>query len=96
MKNTLCITCLFILGAFAVAFASVTQNPESKAALWLDNTFLPAAHQRVWDVVMSVPFIGLLDLSEYAPRPTLRPLQVVPATDTPYSPEELAEIYPSH
>lgn len=42
-----------------------------------------------------VPFSGLLKLDDYQPRPTLRPLEVVPATDTPYSPEELAEIYPS-
>lgn len=45
-----------------------------------------------------IPFSGLLDwdgVNDYEPRPTLRKLEVVPATDTPYSPEELAEIYPT-
>lgn len=37
-----------------------------------------------------------LEPNEYTPRPTLRPLQVVPASATPYTPEELAEIYPTH
>ena len=35
-------------------------------------------------------------LNGYQPRPTLRPLEVVPATATPYTPAELSEIYPSH
>lgn len=44
-----------------------------------------------------VPFSGLLNTSnEFAPRPTLRPLEVVPASCTPYTPHELSEIYPSH
>lgn len=45
-----------------------------------------------------VPFSGLLDwdgVNDYQPRPTLKRLEVVPATDTPYSPEELEEIYPT-
>lgn len=44
-----------------------------------------------------IPFSGLLDWDNgYQHRPTLRPLQVVPATCTPYTPEELSEIYPTH
>lgn len=44
-----------------------------------------------------IPFSGLLDWDNgYQPRPTLRPLQVVPATCTPYTPEEISEIYPTH
>ena len=43
-----------------------------------------------------VPFSGLLQLNDYQPRPTLRPLQVVPASATPYTPEDLSEIYPTH
>lgn len=44
-----------------------------------------------------IPFSGLLNWQNgYQPRPTLRPLQTVPATDTPYTPEELSEIYPTH
>ena len=35
-------------------------------------------------------------LNGYQPRPTLRPLEVVPASHTPYTPAELDEIYPSH
>ncbi len=37
-----------------------------------------------------------LYLSAAYTRPTLRPLQVVPATVTHYTPEELSEIYPTH
>lgn len=44
-----------------------------------------------------IPFSGLLKLDDdYSPRPTLRPLQTVPATATPYTPQELNEIYPTH
>ena len=35
-------------------------------------------------------------LNGYQPRPSLKPLEVVPATATPYTSEELAEIYPSN
>ena len=35
-------------------------------------------------------------LNGYQPRPTLKPLEVVPASHTPYTPAELSEIYPSH
>lgn len=35
-------------------------------------------------------------LNGYQPRPTLRPLETVPASATPYTPAELDEIYPSH
>lgn len=44
-----------------------------------------------------LPFSGLLRFeNEYSPRPTLRPLQVVPPSATPYTPRELSEIYPTH
>jgi hypothetical protein len=43
-----------------------------------------------------VPFSGLLQLNGYQHRPTGRPLEVVPATDTPYTAEELSEIYPTN
>lgn len=42
-----------------------------------------------------VPFSGLLQLNDYQPRPTLQPLEVVSPAAAGYSPEELAEIYPS-
>lgn len=35
-------------------------------------------------------------LNGYQPRPTFRPLEIVPASSTPYTPAELSEIYPSH
>ena len=35
-------------------------------------------------------------LNDYQPRPTLQPIEVVPANATGYTPEELSEIYPSH
>ena len=44
-----------------------------------------------------IPFSGLLRIeSEYEPRPTLQTLETVPASATPYTAAELAEIYPSH
>lgn len=85
------IACLAILAVLTYGVAAYTrpQEPAGRALhSLLDKVTLPS---------VKVPYSGLLRFeNEYSPRPTVRPLQVVPATDTPYTPAELSEIYPTH
>ncbi len=93
MKRPLAILALF--AALIYGFAAYTR-PETAPGQYLHNTIDPAVSKSV-RYVQRLPFVRLLNWeNEYQPRPTLRPLQVVPASATPYTPEELAEIYPTY
>lgn len=91
MKNiTPCIAMASIAAALYLSAAYTRPHEPAGRALHalLDNVTLPR---------VKVPFSGLLRFeNEYSPRPTLRPLQVVPPSATPYTPRELSEIYPTH
>lgn len=80
-----------ILGLLALATltycVTAYTRPHEPAGRALQNAL------RTWCPTLARPE---LQPNEYTPRPTLRPLQVVPATCTPYTPEELAEIFPTH
>lgn len=84
MKRPLAILALFAALAYGLAAYTRPQEPAGRALHSALRTWCPAIARPE------------LELNEYQPRPTLRPLQVVPASATPYTPEELSEIYPSH
>ena len=93
MKRNLAI--LALIAATLYGMAAYTR-PETAPGQYLHNTIDPALSKSV-RYVQKLPYVRLLNWeNDYHPRPTLRPLQAVPATATPYTPEELAEIYPSH
>lgn len=76
--------------------ATAYTRPHEPAGRWIHQTALPAIKDAMPELPR-LPFSGLLKWSnDYQPRPTLQPLEVVPASATPYTPAELAEIYPSH
>ena len=84
MKRPLAILALFAALAYGLAAYTRPHEPAGRALHSALRTWCPAIARPE------------LEPNEYQPRPTLRPLQTVPATDTPYTPEELSEIYPSH
>lgn len=86
MKNTPAIIGLALLAALTYGLTAYTR-PQEPAGRALHSAL------RTWCPSLARP---QLEPNEYTPRPTLRPLQVVPASSTPYTPEELAEIYRSH
>lgn len=86
MKNTPAIIGLCCLAALTYGLTAYTR-PHEPAGRALHSAL------RTWCPTIARPE---LQPNEYTPRPTLRPLQVVPASSTPYTPEELAEIYRSH
>lgn len=88
------IAILALIGALIYGTAAYTR-PHEPAGRWLHQTAIPAVKEALPEFPR-VPFSGLLQLNGYQHRPTGQPLQVVPATDTPYSPAELSEIYPTH
>lgn len=90
MKRPLAILALFAALAYGLAAYTRPHEPAGRT--------LHAVLRHLPEVDLPrVPFGGLLNWDNgYQPRPTLRPLEVVPATATPYSPEELSEIYPMH
>jgi len=88
---------LAILALFAALLYGMTAytRPHEPAGRWLHHTAFPAIKDTMPELPR-IPFSGLLKWeNEYQPRPTLKRLEVVPATETPYTPEEIAEIYPS-
>lgn len=87
MKRHLAILALFAALTYGLAAYTRPHEPAGRAL----HTLLDSCTVEL----PKLPFSGLLKLDDYQPRPTLRPLEVVPANDTPYTPEELAEIYPS-
>lgn len=92
MKNTII---LLTIGAALYLTAAFTR-PNEPAGRWLHNVVIPAAQERIPEPPR-LPFSGLLNWqNEYQPRPTLKPLEVVPPHATPYTAADLAEIYPSH
>lgn len=86
MNNTPALLGLCCLAALAYGLAAYTR-PHEPAGRALQSAL------RTWCPAIARPE---LEPNEYTPRPTLRPLQTVPASATPYTPEELAEIYPTH
>ena len=90
MKRHIAILALFAALTYGLAAYTRPHEPAGRA--------LHAALRHLPEVdPPRIPFSGLLNWDNgYQPRPTLRPLEVVPATATPYSPEELSEIYPTH
>lgn len=94
MTRTLAIFALFAALIFG---AAAYTRPESTPGQYLHNTIDPAVSKAVKSF-QRLPYVRLLDwdgVNDYHPRPTLKRLEVVPATETPYRPEELEEIYPS-
>ena len=95
MKNALPIAGLILACAAGIGFKLIS-TPGTAADQWMQHTAIPAA-QRTIHRVQRLPFINLLNWENgYQPRPTARHLQVVPPAAAGYTPEELAEIYPSH
>ena len=94
MKTNIAI--LSIIAAIIYGAAAYTRPHEPAGKL------LHAALDELPTVELPrVPFSGLLkweedDEDDFSPRPTLRPLEVVPSSGTPYTPQELSEIYPSN
>lgn len=91
MKTRLAILAIFASLVYGTAAYTRPHEPAGHALHAVLDT-LPALE------LPRVPFSGLLNTTsnEFAPRPTLRPLEVVPPTATPYTPRELSEIYLSH
>ena len=93
MKRQLAILALF---AALIYGAAAYTRPESAPGAYIHAAIDPAVSKAVKSF-QRLPYVRLLNWeNEYQPRPTLKRLEVVPATDTPYTPEELSEIYPSH
>lgn len=88
------IAILALLAALLYGMAAYTR-PNEPAGKYLHETILPGIRAAMPECPR-VPFSGLLQLNGYQHRPTGEQLEVVPATATPYTPEELAEIYPTH
>lgn len=84
MKRPLAILALFAALAYGLAAYTRPHEPAGRALHSALRTWCPAIARPE------------LQPNEYTPRRTLSPLQVVPATATPYTPEELSEIYPTH
>ena len=87
---------LFSLAASLYLGAAYTQSNEP-AGKWLHSHVDPQL-QNIATRLKALPLMGLLKWEEspQPPPPVNYPLEVVPATDTPYTPAELAEIYPTH
>lgn len=86
---------LLIGAAGTLYFLSAFSRPEEPAGRYVRGTVIPSIKEALPECP-HIPFSGLLQMNGYQHRPTLRPLEVVPAHRTPYTPEELAEIYPTH
>ena len=86
---------IFSIAAALYLSAAYTRH-ETAPGQYLHNTIDPAVSKSV-RYIQRLPYVRLLNWeNEYQPRPTLRSLQTVPESATPYTPAELAEIYPSH
>ena len=92
MKRDIAI--LAMLAALIYGAAAYTR-PHEPAGKYLHGTILHGIRAALPECPR-VPFSGLLQLNGYQHRPTGQPLEVVPASATPYTPAELAEIYPSY
>lgn len=86
---------LFSIAAALYLSAAYTR-PQEPAGEFVHNNIIPVIKDAMPECP-KLPFSGLLQFdNEYSPRPTLRELEVVPPTATPYTPRELNEIYPTH
>ena len=89
------IALLTLLAALIYGAAAYTRQNEP-AGEFVHEAIIPTIKDSLPER-QHIPFSGLLKLdNEYSPRPTVKPLEVVPPTSTPYTPRELSEIYPSH
>lgn len=88
------IATLTLFAALLYGMTAYTR-PNEPAGKWLHGTAIPAVKEALPDCPR-IPFSGLMQLNGYQHRPTGGQLEVVPATDTPYTPEELSEIYKSY
>lgn len=84
MSTTLKLLALASIGAALYGAAAYTR-PHEPAGRALQ------AALRTWCPALARP-----ETQPSYHRPTLHPLQVVPASATPYTPAELSEIYPTH
>lgn len=78
---------LAFLALFAALIygAAAYTRPQEPAGRALQNLL------RTWCPTLARP-----ELKPSYHRPSLRPLEIVPASATPYTPAELSEIYPTH
>jgi hypothetical protein len=84
--------------AAALYLSAAYTRPETAPGQYLHNTIDPAVSKAV-RYVQRLPYVRLLDwdgVNDYQPRPTIQPLEVVSPASAGYTPEELAEIYPTH
>lgn len=95
MKNHLAV----LLCCAAILFIKLIETPGTATGRWFDIKGYPALKHTTREAIRKIPFSNLLDwdgVNDYHPRPTLRPLQVVSPAAAGYTPEELAEIYPTY
>ena len=87
---------LLTLMAAVLYGAAAYTRPSEPAGDFVPGSVIPVIKDSLPEH-SHIPFSGLLKFdNEYSPRPTVKPLEVVPPTSTPYTPRELSEIYPSH
>lgn len=91
MKRHIAILALFAALLYGMAAYTRPNEPAGRAL----HSLLDPIGEALPDCPR-IPFSGLLQLNGYQHRPTSEPLEVVPPADTPYTAEELAEIYRSH
>lgn len=93
------------LGAAYTQPSSPLHKPLTEAVdnaashLWHSFTALPVVNLLDWHGINDCPrksFPADLQRNGYQHRHTAAHIEVVPATDTPYTPEELSEIYKSY
>ena len=92
MKRNIAILALFAALTYGI---TAYTRPHEPAGKYLHGTILPGIKNALPECPR-VPFSGLLQLNGYQHRHTAAHIEVVPATDTPYTPEELSEIYKSY
>lgn len=87
---------LLTMMAALIYGATAYTRPNEPAGKFVHKTVIPIIKDKLTECPQ-IPFSGLLNFdNEYSPRPTVKPLEVVPPTATPYTPRELNEIYPTH
>ena len=95
MKNALPITLLIVcLGAGI--FVKLISTPDTAMSNWFDTKAVPTMQEKI-RAVQRLPYVRLLDWEDKNDyhRQSLQQLEVVSPSATGYTPEELAEIYPT-
>jgi hypothetical protein len=89
------IALLTLLAALIYGAAAYTR-PNEPAGEFFHEAVIPTIKDALPER-QHIPFSGMLKFdNEYSHRPTVKPLEVVPPTATPYTPHELNEIYPTN